>query len=64
MFCISLFWPGVVLNQGQLSIHVSDWEPYLGSPFPPVFVGSNFLFCVSAPDRTGRCRFALCSSGF
>ena len=29
-FCISLFWPGMVLNQGQLSIVVSDWEPYLG----------------------------------
>ena len=24
------------------------------------FVGSCFLFCVSAPDRTVRCRFALC----
>jgi hypothetical protein len=38
MFCllcffISMFWQGMVLNQGQLSIVVSDWEPYLGSPF-------------------------------
>ena len=38
MFCflcffISMFWPGMVLNQGQLSIVVSDWESYLGSPF-------------------------------
>ena len=33
MFCISLFWPGMVLNQGQLSIVVSDWAPYLDSPF-------------------------------
>jgi hypothetical protein len=32
-FGISLFWPGMVLNQGQLSIVVSDWESYLGSPF-------------------------------
>ena len=32
-FCISMFWPGMVLNQGQLSIFVSEWEPYLGSPF-------------------------------
>ena len=24
-FCSSLFWPGMVLNQGQLSIVVSDW---------------------------------------
>ena len=33
-FSISLFWPGMVLNQGQLSIVVSDWESNLGSPFP------------------------------
>ena len=32
--CISMFWPGMVLNQGQLSIVVSDWESYLGSLFP------------------------------
>jgi hypothetical protein len=36
MFCflcffISMFWPGMVVNQGQLSIVVSDWESYLGS---------------------------------
>jgi hypothetical protein len=34
MLSISLFWPGMILNQGQLSIVVSDWESYLGSPFP------------------------------
>jgi hypothetical protein len=36
MFCvsISMFWPGMVLIQGQLSIVVSDWEPYLGTLFP------------------------------
>ena len=34
MFCVSIFWPGMVLNQGQLSIVVSDWESYLGSLFP------------------------------
>ena len=34
-FFISMFWPGMVLNQGQLSIVISDWESYLGSPFPP-----------------------------
>ena len=40
-FFISMFWPGMVLNQGQLSIVVSDWESYLGSPFfPPFSVGS------------------------
>ena len=38
-FCISLFWPGMALNQGQLTIVVSDWEPYLGSFFPPMFCG-------------------------
>jgi hypothetical protein len=32
-FFISVFWPGKVLNQGQLSIVFSDWESYLGSPF-------------------------------
>ena len=32
-FFISMFWPGMVLNQGQLSIVVSDWKPYLGRPF-------------------------------
>ena len=32
-FFISMFWPGMVLNQGQLSIVVSDWESYLGSLF-------------------------------
>jgi hypothetical protein len=30
---ISMFWPGMVFNQGQLSIIVSDWESNLGSPF-------------------------------
>ena len=38
MFCflcffISMFWPGMILNQGQLSIVVFHWESYLGSPF-------------------------------
>ena len=32
-FFISMFWPGMVLNQGKLSIFVFDWESYLGSPF-------------------------------
>jgi hypothetical protein len=35
MFLCFLFlcaWSGMVLNQGQLSIVVSDWESYLGSP--------------------------------
>ena len=39
-----MFWPGMVLNQGQLSIVVSDWEPYLGSPFPSFLGGKLSLF--------------------
>ena len=31
--CVSVFWPGMDLNQRQLSIVVSDWESYLGSLF-------------------------------
>ena len=59
-FCISLFWPGMVLNQGQLTIVVSDWEPYLGSFSPPMFCVSCFLFSVL--HLTGLFRFALCFS--
>jgi hypothetical protein len=33
MFCVSMCWLGMVLNQGQLSIVVSDKESYLGSLF-------------------------------
>ena len=43
--CISLFWPGMVLNQGQLSIVVSDWEQYLGSFFPTGFLWV-VIFCL------------------
>ena len=32
IFVFLCVWPGMALNQGQLSIVVSDWEPYLGSP--------------------------------
>ena len=35
-------WPGMVLNQRQLSIVVPDWEPYLGSLFSIVFCGWLF----------------------
>ena len=38
MICVSMCWPGMVLNHGQLSIVVSDWESYLGSPFSPPLV--------------------------
>ena len=43
------FWPGMVLNQGQLSTVVSDWEPYLGSFFPAGFlwvVNFCLVFCI------------------
>ena len=40
-----LGWPGMVPNQRQLSIVVSDWGSCLGSLFPPVVcVGS--CFCI------------------
>ena len=64
-FCV---WPGMVLNQRQLSIVVPDWEPYLGSLFSIVFRGWLFsvFCCVSAPARTVfGCRFIVfvqCSS--
>ena len=56
MFCVLCFlflcgWPGMVLNQGQLSIVVSDWEPYLGSLFPTCVCGRLTLvraFCLWA----------------
>ena len=38
-----MFWPGMVLNQGQLSIVVSDWESYLGSLFPFVSWGKLYF---------------------
>ena len=38
MFCISLFWQGMVLNQEQLTV-VSDWEPYVGRKKLPMFCG-------------------------
>ena len=41
-FCV---WPGMVLNQRQVSLVVSDWESYLGSLFPLVWCGC--LFSVS-----------------
>ena len=37
---------GMVLNQRQLSIVVSDSEPYLVAFSHLFFVGSYFLFCV------------------
>jgi hypothetical protein len=48
-FCISLFWLGMVLNQGQLSIVVSDLESYLGSLFPFCVCGKLTLLVVLSP---------------
>ena len=42
-FCASMFWPGMVLNQGQLSIVVSDWETYLGSFLSLLYFVGNYL---------------------
>ena len=44
IICISMFWPGRVLNQGQLSIVVSDWEPYLVAFFSTCLGGKFTLF--------------------
>ena len=63
MFCVLYFlflcvWPGMVLNQGQLSIVVSDWEPYLGALFsPPVFVGG----CLCLEHFAFELTVCLCS---
>ena len=43
VFCV---WPGLVLNQRQVSLVVSDWESYLGYPFPTC-VSWVFNFRVS-----------------
>ena len=45
-------WPGMVPNQRQLSIIVSDWEPYLGSLFSHYGLWVDvFCVCIS-PYRT------------
>jgi hypothetical protein len=33
MLHVCMFWPDMVLNQWQVFVVVSDWEPYLGSLF-------------------------------
>jgi hypothetical protein len=42
----------MVLNQGQLSIVVSDWESYLGSLFPTCVLWVVVFCVVYAPYRT------------
>jgi hypothetical protein len=41
--CCVCLRPGMVLNQRQVSLVVSDWESYLGSLFPPL--SWVFIFC-------------------
>ena len=44
--------PEAVLNQSQVILVVSDWEPYLGSlGFTVYFVGDCSCLCVVSPDR-------------
>ena len=44
-FCISLFWPGMDLNQGQLSIVVSDLGTILRELFPTGVLW-EVIFCL------------------
>ena len=57
-----LCWPGVVPNQRQLSIVVSDWGSYLGSLFPPVVC--VILFLCSACEHCIYFTFRLFGIGF
>ena len=41
----SRFWPGMVLNQGKLSIVVSDWKPYLGTLFSHLCLWEVVFVC-------------------
>ena len=42
-----MFQPSMVLNQRQVALVVSDWEPYLGSlGFTVCFVGDCSCLCV------------------
>ena len=43
-FCV---WPGMVLNQRQLSIVVPDWEPYLGSLFSPLSLWDSVFYIIA-----------------
>jgi hypothetical protein len=44
---VYLCWPGMVPNQRQLFIVVSDWGSYLGSHFPIVICGIWTMFVCS-----------------
>ena len=56
-----LCWPGMVLNQRQLSIVVSDWGSYLDSLFPPVVCGIFILYCCVLALQSCMFRFVSLS---
>ena len=56
MFCL-----GMVLNQGQLFIVVSDWESYLGSPFSLLSVWE--VVFVSGPEASPSFCMVYCFVG-
>ena len=45
---VYICWPGMVPNQRQLFIVVSDWGSYLGSHFPIVLCGILSTVCLVA----------------
>ena len=52
-FVYFFVWPDMVLNQWQVLVIVSDWEPYLGSLFCVGICGWLFpVFVFYAPVRT------------
>ena len=53
-------WPDMVLNQSQVLVIVSDWEPYLGSLGFTVCWGVIVPVCVF--HQIGCFRFSLRSS--
>ena len=56
--CLRSLWlPEAVLNQSQVIIFVSDWEPYLGSHILWVFRG--WLFLSLCLHQIGLFRFSL-----
>jgi hypothetical protein len=60
-FLFLCVWPGMVPNQRQLTIVVSDQEPYLGSLFSH-FELWVIIFWFVAPVRTVRLSFCcFCS---
>ena len=46
LFVYFYVWPDMVLNQRQVLVIVSDWEPYLGSLFGVGFLWVFVLVCT------------------